>query len=302
MEGRVIRASGRDCLVETAEGSLSCKIRGRLTASVRRTTAPVVAGDLVELAATAPGQGVVEAVSARHSTISRVATGPRPYQQVVAANIDRFFIVVSAREPALNPGFIDRALVVALSGGVEPVVCINKVDLDAQIAHDELVELYRQLGYAVLLTSAATGQGVEALSREFLDRVSALVGQSGVGKSSILNRIEPGLGLRTAELMAKHDRGRHTTTATQLHVLAQGGYVADTPGIKQLRPWGLSRQDLVECFVEMAPLAQTCRFRDCSHLHEPGCSIREAVEAELIHPRRYEGYSRMAEGIEEAGE
>jgi len=287
--------------VETATGLLTCQIRGRLTAAARRTTSPVVTGDQVEIAETAPGRGVVESVAPRRSTVSRVASGARPYQQVVAANLDRFFIVVSARQPAFNPGFVDRAMVVALSGGIEPVVCINKIDLDAAVAHDEAVALYRHLGYRVLLVSAATGEGMEPLRQAFAERVSALVGQSGVGKSTILNHIEPGLELTTRGLMTRHDRGRHTTTATQLYALSMGGYVADTPGVKQLQPWGLTRDDLVQCFVEMAPLAGSCQFRDCTHLHEPGCAIREAVEAGQIHSRRYEGYCRMAEGIEVGG-
>jgi len=298
----VIRASGRECLVETANGELRCRLRGRLTGAARRTTAPVVTGDLVELAQTEPGRGVIETVAPRRSTVSRVATGARPYQQVVAANIDRFYIVVSARQPALNPGFIDRALVVAISGGVEPVVCINKIDLDPAAACGEVAGLYRDLGYQVLPTSATTGVGMDALREQFRGRLSALVGQSGVGKSSILNCVEPGLQLATADLMTRHDRGRHTTAATQLHALTMGGYVADTPGVKQLRPWGLSREELVQCFVEMAPMANSCQFRDCSHLHEPGCTIREAVEAGRIHRRRYEGDCRMAEGIEDGGE
>lgn len=298
----MVRASGRECLVETADGEYRCQIRGRLTEAVRTTTAPVVTGDLVELVETEPGRGVIESVAPRRTTVSRVATGARPYQQVVAANIDRFFIVASARQPALNPGFIDRAVVVALSGAVEPVVCVNKIDLDPEAAYGEVAELYRQLGYQVMLTSAATGEGMDALREQFRGRLSALVGQSGVGKSSILNHLEPGLQLATRDLMARHDRGRHTTAATRLYALGIGGYVADTPGIKQLRPWGLSRDQLVECFVEMAPLAGSCKFRDCTHLHEPGCAIREAVEAGRIHPRRYDGYCRLAEGIEDSGE
>ncbi|MFH1571161.1 MAG: ribosome small subunit-dependent GTPase A [Gemmatimonadota bacterium] len=298
----MVRAAGTESLVEGTDGLYRCQLRGRLKEGVRATSSPIAAGDWVEFCLTAPGRGVIEAVAPRRSVLSRGASGQRSWEQVLAANLDRFFIVVSAREPAFNPGFVDRALVMALRGEVTPVVCINKVDLDPERRCLEAVQLYSGLGYEVLQTSALTGEGTDALRQQFAGRASALVGQSGVGKSSLLNQIEPGLSLATQELMSRHDRGRHTTAVTQLHALSIGGYVADTPGIKQLRPWGLTRSNLVEHFVEMAPLATTCQFRNCSHLHEPGCAIRESVLSGRIAPLRYESFCRMARGIEKAGE
>ncbi|MFC1526722.1 ribosome small subunit-dependent GTPase A [Candidatus Latescibacterota bacterium] len=302
MRGRVIRASGRQCLVEADGVEYSCQIRGRLRERQRVSTSPVAAGDWVELQTASQGGAVVESVLPRRSKISRMASGNRPFEQVLAANLDQFLVVVATQQPALSTGFIDRALVMALSGNVPPVICINKADLDPRTECGPIADVYRGLGYEVLLTSALTGAGMDVIGDRFCGRVSILVGPSGAGKSSILNWIEPGLALATSELMTHHDRGRHTTAATQLHRLAQGGFVADTPGVKQLQPWGVTPENLVDYFVEMAPLANSCQFRDCSHLHEPGCAIREAVEVGDIHSHRYDGYCRMAAASEDDSE
>ena len=212
----------------------------------------------------------------------------------MAANVDRFFIVVAARQPALRPGFVDRALVMAASGGVTGVVvCINKVDLDGENERRPVVTLYRDLGYEVIETSAATGAGMVGLVERFHEGLSVLIGPSGAGKSSILNTVEPGLAIWTQELMRHHDRGRHTTTSSSLHKLRGGGYVADTPGVKQLQPWGIPAEELVTYFPEMASRIGDCQFRDCSHLHEPGCLIRAAVEEGQIAESRYDSFARI---------
>ena len=252
-----------------------------------------MAGDLVKVSRTEACRGVIESVLPRTSNLSRVATGGRSTRQVIASNLDRFLVVVAARDPAPSTGFIDRALVMAASGGIEEIViCVNKIDVDTGDSRRPLVELYRDLSYPVLEVSARTGAGMEGLVDSFREGVSVLFGASGVGKSSILNRLEPGLGLRTQELMRHHDRGRHTTTAISLHRLRSGGYVGDTPGLKQLQPWGVSSSELVQYYREMKPLTGRCRFRDCAHIHEPGCAIRAGVEAGRISSSRYEGFRR----------
>ena len=252
-----------------------------------------MAGDLVSVSRTGAGRGVIESVLPRRSNLARMAVGGRPARQVIASNLDRFFVVVAALDPAPTTGFIDRALVMAASGGVEEIaICVNKIDLDDGDSRRPMVELYRDLSYLVLEVSARTGTGMESLAGFFGEGVSVLAGPSGAGKSSILNRLEPGLGLKTRELMRHHDRGRHTTTAVCLHRLRRGGYVGDTPGLKQLQPWGVSPGELVQYYREMKPLAGRCRFRDCTHIHEPGCAIRAAVETGGIAGSRYEGFRR----------
>ena len=298
MKGRVLCATGLQCLIEADGRDWTCQLRGRLKRGHRQTSAPVVAGDWVEFSSDLDGStGVVEQVHERRSKISRASAGAKAYEQIFAANVDQCIVVVSARQPALRPRFIDRAIVATLLGSAEPVICINKIDLEQGDRSGIIAELYRGLGYQVVMTSASTAVGTEALKEVLMNKTSAFMGQSGVGKSSLLNCIEPGLGIRTNALMAKHDRGRHTTTATQLHRLEGGIYVADTPGIKRLQPFGLQPSEVVDYFVEMAPLTEDCQYRDCLHLTEPRCAVRAACELNQIDALRYESYRRFMEDL-----
>ena len=302
IEGRVVRVSGLQCLVETGDQQWTCNLRGRIKAGARQTTSPVIVGDWVEVLSTAPGAGVVAEIRPRRSRFSRLASGPKPYEQVVAVNLDQLVVVVAIRNPALRVGFIDRALVMALKGGMEAAICINKVDLDPAGDAGPVADVYRNLGHSVCLTSAHTGEGVGDFEAVLRDRDSVVVGQSGVGKSSLLNRLDPDLAIKTRELMTSHDRGRHTTAAVQLYPLkGSRGHVADTPGIKELQLWQVERSSLVEYFAEMAPLVGNCRFRDCAHLSEPDCAVREAVERGEIAPIRYEAYQRIIESVGQSG-
>lgn len=297
MKGRVLCVTGLHCQIEAGERDWTCQLRGRLKRGRRLTSSPVVAGDWVEFSSTPDSSdGVVEHVHPRLSKISRTSAGTKAYEQIFAANVDQCIVVVSALQPALRPGFIDRAIVASLLGNTEPVICINKIDLEQEHCFT-IADLYRELGYRVLMTSTTTAEGIDALRQLLKDKTSAFMGQSGVGKSSILNCIEPGLGIRTNELMANHDRGRHTTTSTQLHRLAGNSYVADTPGIKTLQPFGLEQSDLVRYFVEMAPLTSDCHYRDCLHTTEPGCAVQAACDAGTIDRRRYESYRRFVEDL-----
>ena len=297
--GLVLRVSGWEVLVaDDASGQEHlCQLRGRVKAGPRRPTGQIVAGDRVDWQATEPGRGVVERIQPRRNHVSRTASGNRPQQQVMLANVDRYIVVVAARHPPLQPGFIDRALVVAASGGVEGVLlCINKTDLDPDDERAPVVDLYRDIGVDVLETSAETGAGVSTLEAHLHRGLSVFVGPSGAGKSSLLNRIEPGLALRTQELMRHHDRGRHTTTSSCLHPLQQGGWLADTPGVKQLEPWGIGARELIGYFPEMDRLPGDCQFRDCTHLHEPGCRVRDAVDEGQIAASRYQSFCRIQVG------
>lgn len=290
MKGRVVRASGLQYLVEVEDEQWLCEVRGRLKEGRRVSQSPVVVGDWVEVQTTGSKTGVIEAVYPRLSKFSRAAIGSHSWEQIIAVNLDQLVVVVSVCRPTLRIGFIDRAIIMALKGKMIPVICLNKIDLDLEGRRFEIARVYQELGYSVCFTSACTGEGMEEFKRLLQGRDSAMVGPSGVGKSSLLNRLEPGLAIRTQELMRHRDQGRHTTTCVHLYRLSGGGHVADTPGIKELSLWGVGRSELVNYFAEMSPLAQECRFRDCTHLREPGCAILKAVAQGRIARIRHEGY------------
>ena len=297
MQGRIIRVSGLQCLVEVERSHWQCEIRGRLKAGCRKTSSPVVAGDWVDIVPTAERTGVIEAVHPRSSKFSRGASGARPFEQILFVNMEQLVVVVAACQPRPRRGFIDRAIVMAIKGNLQPVICINKVDLVSKEALDTLTEPYEALGCPIYRTSAVQGDGMDEFKEGLINRSTAVVGQSGVGKSSLLNGIEQGLGLKTKEIMKHHDRGRHTTTSVHLFKLQQGGYVADTPGVKELRLWGVKPAELAAYYPELEPLLGQCQFGDCSHLHEPGCAVRTAVAAGCVAPARYEGYRRIFESL-----
>ena len=297
MQGRIIRVSGLQCLVEIERSHWQCEIRGRLKAGSRKTSSPVVAGDWVDVVPTTERTGVIEAVHPRSSKFSRGASGARPFEQILFVNMEQLVVVVAACQPRPRRGFIDRAIVMAIKGNLQPVVCINKVDLVSEEAVDMLTAPYEALGYPIYRTSAVQGDGMGEFKKALSNRCTAVVGQSGVGKSTLLNGVEPGLGLKTKKIMKHHDRGRHTTTVVHLFRLQEGGYVADTPGVKELRLWGVKPAQLAAYYPELESLHGQCQFGDCSHLHEPGCAVRVAVAAGSVASVRYEGYRRIFESL-----
>ena len=296
--GRVIRVSGQLCLVEIDDQINQYKIRGRLKTGQRTFNTPIVAGDMVDVKLQDnPEHGVIERVRNRKSHFTRAASGRKGLDQVILANIDKLLIVVSIKQPNFNSGFIDRAIVSAHSGRIKPIIIVNKIDLIDSETLKKVIKCYTELDYPVYCTSAKENIGIGDVINELKGLATAVVGQSGVGKSSLLNRVNPELGLRTNEIMVRHDRGRHTTTAIQLFPLDDGGYLADTPGIKQLQVSGIDRSSLFRYFSEMEPLSDECKFRDCSHLNEPGCAIIFAVKNGLISQNRYTSYVRIMEDL-----
>jgi ribosome biogenesis GTPase / thiamine phosphate phosphatase len=270
-------------------------LRGRLKREAR-TGEKVVAGDRVRVAPAGEAEWTVEKVEERVSQLVRAGPrGRRP--KVVAANLDRIVIVLSALDPPFRRQVADRFLVLAESCRIPPVMVVNKMDLPG--ARDEAaphLEVLREAGYPVLETSARTEEGLEALREATVGRTSALVGPSGVGKSTLLNAMESGLELRTGEVSRKARRGRHTTVSARLLHLRQGIRVVDTPGFADVAAWGIAREELARAFPEFEEPADRCRFRGCSHLHEPGCGVREAVEEGVVHPWRYDSYRELMEG------
>ena len=282
---------------------LSCVVRGRLRKGRRERVRTVVIGDRVSFSALGgeDRKGVIEEVLPRRNAISRPqpSGGPhRKLEQVVVANLDRLWVVVSLARPPMNPRFLDRILAAARFQQVEAGIVLNKIDLDDAPDPGVVRAVYEPLGYPVLSTSASTAEGLEALGLELRGSISAFVGLSGVGKSSLLGAVQPGLELRVAGVGERHGHGRHTTTASQLYWLpAVGGWVADTPGMREFGLWGMYRRDLSDCFTEIQARAVDCRFRDCMHLREPGCAVAEAAGAGEIAPGRLESYRALLQEL-----
>lgn len=272
--------------VETAEGLRVCKLRGRLKREKKRTDLCVV-GDQVRLEATAPGEGVIEEVLPRRTVFSRRHPGQAHREDVLVANLDQLVVVMAFGDPPLRPRLLDRFLVVAEHNGVAARIVVNKSDQE-NAEQRALVAPYAELGYPLHVVSAQTGAGMDGLREAFAGRISALTGPSGVGKSSLLNALAP-LGLRVAATSTAHGKGRHTTRVATLHPVAEG-WVADTPGIRELGTWALPEEELDRCFVEFQPFLGRCGFRNCRHRGEPGCAIAEAVEAGAISEARYASY------------
>ncbi len=295
--GKVLRAIRGHYWVETPEGLYHCFAREGLTKKMKATN-PIVVGDEVtfEVVDEVKKEGVITDRHPRRTKLSRkISTGTRELEQVVAANIDNLVIVSSVADPPFRPGLIDRYLVAAAKGDLTPIICVNKVDLGGLEELREVLDTYRDLGYPVVLTSAKTGQGIEELRERLRDRTSVFAGHSGVGKSSLLRMLVPGIQVKVAEVNPRTGRGRHTTTAAELVRLPDGGYVIDTPGIRQFSLWDLTEEDVRQFFVEIARYSVDCRFADCSHTVEPGCAVRAALEQGYLHPRRYESFLRLLE-------
>ena len=294
-EGLIVKAQSGFFTVETGEGLIVCQLRGRLKRG--KALGDIAAlGDRVRITAVPDGSGLIEQVHERQRAIIRL--DPRPqgvYQQVMLANPDQALFVFSCAQPEPKLRMLDRFLVVAEKQRVPVIIVANKVDLVGEEHAHDLFGMYVAPGYRVLYTSARTGAGVEELRSCLRDKLSALAGPSGAGKSSLLNAIQPGLGLSVNEISAVN-KGRHTTVVRQLFPLDGHGYVADTPGWKSLALWDIAPEEIDAYFPEIAPLVAECQFSDCTHTHEPGCAVRAAVESGRIHPGRYKSYLMMRSG------
>jgi ribosome biogenesis GTPase len=275
-------------------------LRGRLKLE-ERTGSRVVIGDRVHVAEGDEGSATIEEVLPRRTELARRGAGGRG-AKILAANVDRVVVVVAALKPEARGNIIDRLLVVGEVNDLESVLVINKLDLDgAPQRARPFSELYRGIGYRVIETSAVSGVGLEDLREVLSSGTSALVGPSGAGKSSLLNALEPGLNLRIGEVSKRRGRGRHTTVSSRLIVLPFGGCVADTPGFSDVGVWGAEPEALDHCFPEFAEAMEECAFRNCTHLHEPDCGVREKLDEGEIDPGRYGSYRVLMEEAEAPG-
>ncbi|MFW5921408.1 MAG: ribosome small subunit-dependent GTPase A [Polyangiales bacterium] len=299
--GKVLKARSGFAEVSTAEGVVRCRLRGRLKKSRKRRSDIAVIGDEVEITVFEDGEGALEEVLPRRTKLSRRHPGPggQHREDVLVANLDQVLCVFAFGVPAFRPRLLDRLLVVAEHNGIGPVVVANKVDLLEEEAHREPFRVYERIGYPVVYASATEGTNIDTLRERLRDRISAFAGPSGAGKSHLINAIEPGLELDVGEVSEAVHKGRHTTRVASLHPLSAGGWVADTPGIRELGTWQIPPEELGACFVEFRPYLGQCAFNDCLHHREPDCAVRAAVDRGNITESRYDSYLRMLTGDEE---
>jgi ribosome biogenesis GTPase len=289
--GRVLRVHGLESVVEAEDARrFRCGVRRVLKNLEIEGRNVVAVGDRVWFRAVGDEQGLIEKVEPRWGTVTR---GYRHREHVIVSNVDQVLIVSSFAEPELKLPLIDRYLISAEKGGVRPIIVLNKADLVPLAEYQWVFGLYALLGYEVIPCSANIGLGVERLREVLASGTTALSGQSGVGKSSLLNAVQPGLNLRVGEVSSWTRKGKHTTTYAELLRLEQGGYVVDTPGLRQFELWDVEPWELEQYFIEFRPYIPHCRFPDCSHIHESDCAVKDALAREQIHEGRYESYLKL---------
>lgn len=303
--GRVLRVFRDVCEVQTEDGRVvRCVVRWLLRSLSIDERSIVATGDRVwmrpveQTSGNAEGapEGVIVRVEPRHGTLTRASRGR---EHVLVANVDQVVIVVSLVEPELKPHLIDRFLASALQGGIRPLLCLNKADLVEPADYQPLVGFYNQIEVPTLLTSAKSGDGIDELRAWLKDRQTVFSGQSGVGKSSLLNAVQPELGLRVREVSDVNQKGRHTTTTADLIPLAFGGWVVDTPGVRQFALYDVLAEEVEGYFVEFRPYVALCGFPDCTHTHEEKCAVKRAVYRREVSMERYTSYVGMFTGVEE---
>jgi ribosome biogenesis GTPase len=296
LRGLVIRSQSGFYTVETEMGNFSCHLRGRLKRG-KHLGDLVAVGDWVEISPQASGAGMIEAVEPRQHLLSRMAPTPQgEYQQIIIANPDQTVFIFACTRPEPHLGMLDRLLVMAEKQGIPALVVANKVDLVDTAQAQALFSRYEHLGYPLIYTSAKSGLGIPELAAKLRGKLSVFAGPSGVGKSSLLNSIQPGLGLAIRSVSQATEKGKHTTVVRQLIPLKGGGYVADTPGLKALALWDIRPEELDGYFPELRGLVAGCQFSDCTHVHEPGCAVLAALARGEVHPERYASYVRMRLG------
>ncbi len=294
--GRVMRLQSGFYSVETGQGTFVCQVRGRVKRRRDRTDF-IAIGDRVQISLLSDGSGVIEQVEERSSAVVRL--DPRPggdYRQILVANADQMGLVFACAQPAPHLRMLDRFLVICEKQSIPAFIVANKVDLVGMDAARGWFGRYEAVGYPVLYTSAAQGLGIDALRSQLLGRLTGLAGPSGVGKSSLLNAVQPELGLAVREVSQFTQKGQHTTVVREMFALNGGGYVVDLPGLRSLALWDTQPEELDGYFPELRELVADCQYNDCTHQNEVGCAVRRAVENGTVHPERYVSYLRMRFG------
>ena len=295
MDGLVIKNTGSLYTIALDDGtSIVAKAKGNFRIRGIRTTNPVAVGDRVSVSRNDSDTAYITAIIPRRNYIIRRATNLSKEAQIIAANLDQALLIATLAHPTTSTTFIDRFLATAEAYRVPAVLVINKIDLlsdpdDIALA-DAVAYLYRSIGYTVILASAATGEGIDELRSTLSNKTTLLSGNSGAGKSTIINTLLPGLNLRTAQISDIHDTGMHTTTFSEMFRLPDGGYIIDTPGVKGFGTVDFNKAEASHYFPEIFRVGRNCRYSNCTHTHEPGCAVRDALEQNLISQSRYTSY------------
>ena len=303
MKGLVIKNTGSWYTVKTDDGQLiESKIKGNFRLKGIRSTNPVAVGDRVQLITNQEGTAFISSIEDRRNYIIRKSPNLSKQSHILAANVDQALLVVTVNYPQTSTTFIDRFLAGAEAYRVPVVLVFNKRDIlsDDEIHYEEMMKnLYETVGYQCIEISAVTGEGIDQLTPLVKDKISLLSGNSGVGKSTLINQLVPGAGQRTAEISDAHNTGMHTTTFSEMIELPDGGYLIDTPGIKGFGTFDIEKEELTSYFKEIFHFSKDCRFSNCTHTHEPGCAVIKAVEEHYIAASRYQSYLSMLEDKDE---
>ena len=299
-KGRVIQSTGSWYKVDTGEEIVQSRLPGRFRLEGKQVTNPIAVGDWVDITIGKDGSGNIETIHERDNYITRQATHGRKGEQILVSNLDIAFVVQSVKQPKLKEGFIDRFLVTCEAYDVPGAIIINKMDLATDKAEtyvEQLEELYGNLGYTFFTCTATNTESLQSLKNELADKTSVFIGPSGVGKTSLLNAIDPSYSEKVGEISSFSNKGKHTTTFAKLIKLSNGGYLADTPGIREFGLFNIEPWELSLYFPEMMEPRQNCKFNTCTHLHEPQCGVMEAFEQGKIDPGRYDSYIKILESL-----
>ena len=303
MKGFVIKNTGSWYSVKTDDGKVvECKIKGNFRLKGIRSTNPVAVGDHVEIALNQEGTAFITHIDERRNYIIRKSQNLSKQSHIIAANVDQAFLIVTVNYPQTSTTFIDRFLASAEAYSVPVVLVFNKRDIlsdDERHYQQSMVHLYETIGYECREISAATGEGVEGLHKLLKGKITLLSGNSGVGKSTLINQILPEANLRTAEISDAHNTGMHTTTFSEMLELPEGGYIIDTPGIKGFATFDMEPEELTSYFREIFHFSKDCKFSNCTHTHEPGCAVLKAIDDHYIAQSRYQSYLNMLEDKDE---
>lgn len=296
--GRVIKSTGSWYDVRNDAGEVVlCRLRGKIRLDGLRTTNPVAVGDLVNYEKERDKETcVIDRILPRTNVIVRKSVNLSKESHIIASNVDQAILVATIAQPRTSTGFIDRFTVTAEAYHIPVIIVFNKCDIydnEQNAMAEQLMQVYNSIGYESFVISAKTGQNCDRLKAVMKDKMSMFSGHSGVGKSALVNRLDPNLNIRVGEISGVHEKGKHTTTFAQMYELGFGGYIIDTPGIKEFALFDMEKETLAQRFPEMRALMHECHFNNCTHLHEPHCAIKNAVGQGLIADWRYENYCNM---------